>query len=494
MWAFDGSKVPDVRTVLPGPKAQIQLERDQRYVSPSYTRIYPLVVARGSGAVIEDVDGNLFLDFTAGIAVTATGHCHPRVVAAIQDQAGKLIHMSGTDFYYEPQIDLSQRLAEMAPGNSPKRIFFTNSGAEALEAALKLARWHTGRSRAIAFLGAFHGRTYGAMSLSGSKLVHRRGFSPLVPDIHHVAYPRGPEARANAHYGRQCVKHIEETLFKRVAPPEEVAAIFVEPIQGEGGYHVPPPDFLPALRELCDREGILLVADEVQTGMGRTGKLFAVEHWNVEPDIICLAKGIASGMPLGAIIARDKVMDWPSGSHASTFGGNPVSCRAALATIELLEKGYIANAAQCGEQLRLGLLKLQRQHAQVGDVRGLGLMVAMDLVKQDDPQTPDPALRDELVQTAFQHGLLLLGCGDSALRFCPPLCISPGQIDTGLQILDSLLTARAAPPEQSAPVSFSGNSVLEDGNEHAKQSERMSRTAPKSTAGNLLKSLTLPIR
>src|SRR6266851_9142522 len=289
MWQFDNRTVPAVRTVLPGPKAQALLERDQRFVSPSYTRAYPLVVERGSGAVIEDVDGNLFLDFTAGIAVASTGHCHPHVVAAIQDQAAKLLHMSGTDFYYRPQIDLAERLAKLAPGTSAKRVFFTNSGAEALEAALKLARWHTGRSRAIAFFGAFHGRTYGAMSLSGSKLVHRKGFSPLVPDIHHVPYPRGPEARKDPNFGRRAVKHIEETLFMRVAPPDEVAAVFVEPIQGEGGYHVPPPDFLPALRELCDRYGMLLVADEVQTGMGRTGKMYAVEHWGVDPDIICLA-------------------------------------------------------------------------------------------------------------------------------------------------------------------------------------------------------------
>ena len=336
-------------------------------MSPSYTRVYPLVVERGSGAVIEDVDGNLFLDFTAGIAVTSTGHCHPHVVAAIQDQAAKLIHMSGTDFYYQPQIDLAQRLAEGGPGKSPKRVFFTNSGAEALEAALKLARWHTGRSRAVAFFGAFHGRTYGAMSLSGSKLVHRRGFSPLVPDIHHVPYPRGCHGCDLPGAGCACVRKIEETVLHRTAPPEEVAAIFVEPIQGEGGYHVPPRGFLPALRELCDRYGILLVADEVQSGMGRTGKMFAVEHWGVEPDIICLAKGIASGMPLGAIIARDDVMDWPSGSHASTFGGNPVSCRAALATLDLLEAGYIANAAERGEQLKQGLMGLRS--APFGDRR-----------------------------------------------------------------------------------------------------------------------------
>ena len=440
MWQFDGCDVPHIQTDLPGPRARALLERDHRYVSPSYTRVYPLVVAQGSGAVIEDVDGNRFLDFTAGIAVTATGHCHPKVVAAIQDQAARLIHMSGTDFYYEPQIDLSQRLAESAPGTSPKRVFFTNSGAEALEAALKLARWHTGRTRAIAFLGAFHGRTYGAMSLSGSKLVHRRGFSPLVPDIHHVPYPRGAEARTDPTAGRRCVKQIEETVLKRVASPDEVAAIFVEPIQGEGGYHVPPPDFLPALRALCDRHGMLLVADEVQSGMGRTGKLYAVEHWDVEPDVICLAKGIASGMPLGAIIARDSVMDWPSGSHASTFGGNPVSCRAALATWDLLEEGYTANAAARGEQLRAGLLRLRRDNPQIGDVRGMGLMMAMDIVSDPDSQTPDPAQRDEIVQTAFQQGLLLLGCGESAVRFCPPLCITSEQINRGLEILSRILS------------------------------------------------------
>ena len=442
MWVFDDCTVPQIRTDLPGPEAQALLERDHRYMSPSYTRIYPLVVRRGSGAVIEDVDGNLFLDFTAGIAVTATGHCHPHVVAAIQDQAAKLIHMSGTDFYYEPQIDLAQRLAELAPGDSPKRVFFTNSGAEALEAALKLARWHTGRSRAIAFLGAFHGRTYGAMSLSGSKLVHRRGFSPLVPDIHHVAYPRGPEARTDPAYGRRCVRDIEEGVFKRVAPPEEVAAVFVEPIQGEGGYHVPPADFLPALRQMCDRHGILLVADEVQSGMGRTGRMFAVEHWGVEPDIVCLAKGIASGMPLGAMIARDAVMDWPSGSHASTFGGNPVSCRAALATLDLLEEGYIVNAGERGEQLRQGLNDLRRRNPQVGDVRGLGLMTAMDVVNDGDPEALDPAGREEIIQTAFRQGLLLLGCGESAVRFCPPLCVSAEQVDTALHILGQVLAGR----------------------------------------------------
>jgi 4-aminobutyrate aminotransferase len=464
MFRFDKHTVPDIRTALPGPKAQGLLERDQRFMSPSYTRIYPLVVERGSGAVIEDVDGNLFLDFTAGIAVTSTGHCHPEVVAAIQDQAAKLLHMSGTDFYYEPQIALAQKLAEMSPGASKKRIFFTNSGAEALEAAFKLSRWHTRRSRVIAFFGAFHGRTYGAMSLSGSKLVHRRGFSPLVPDIHHVAYPQNAECgTGNAECGLRSaelirkssstpnselripnldcptVKEIENTLFKRVAPPEEVAAIFIEPIQGESGYRVCPPGCLPALRELCDKHGILLVVDEVQSGMGRTGKLFAVEHWGVEPDIICSAKGIASGMPLGAIIARDRVMDWPPGSHASTYGGNPVSCRAALATLNLLEREYMRNAAERGTQLQAGLRRLQEKHACLHDVRGIGLMTAIDVVKDKTSLAPDAKKRDEIVQAAFRHGLLLLGCGENGIRFCPPLCITTGQVDTALRILDEVL-------------------------------------------------------
>ncbi len=442
MCLFDDRTVPDLKSPLPGPRAQELLERDQHFMSPSYTRVYPLVVARGSGAVIEDVDGNLFLDFTAGIAVVSTGHCHPHVVAAIQDQAAKLLHMSGTDFYYQPQIDLAQRLAESAPGKSPKRVFYTNSGAEALEAALKLARWHTGRSRAIAFFGAFHGRTYGAMSLSGSKVVHRRGFSPLVPDIHHAPFPRGCAGCSQAD-DCTCVEQIEETLLKRTAPADEVAAIFVEPIQGEGGYRVPPPGFLPALRRLCDRHGILLVADEVQSGMGRTGKLWAVEHWGVEPDILCSAKGIASGMPLGAIIAKDEVMDWPSGSHASTFGGNPVSCRAALATLDLLEAGYIRNAAERGEQLRAGLRRLRAEYPDIlGDVRGLGLMTALDLGQEGDPTLPDPALREEVIQTCFRRGLLLLGCGESAIRFCPPLCVTAEQIETCLSILGGVLAER----------------------------------------------------
>jgi 4-aminobutyrate aminotransferase len=439
MWLFDDQVVPRIQTELPGPAARELLARDAQYVSPSYTRVYPLVVERGSGAVIQDVDGNLFLDFTAGIAVAATGHCHPEVVAAITDQSHKLLHMSGTDFFYKPQIDLSQRLAEAGGPCGPRRVFFTNSGAEALEAALKLARWHTGRSRVIAFFGAFHGRTYGAMSLSGSKLVHRKGFSPLVPDIHHVPYPRSCQAACTSIAACDCVRNIEETVLKRTAPADEVAAIFVEPIQGEGGYHVPPPSFLPGLRQLCDRHGMLLVVDEVQSGMGRTGKMFACQHWEVEPDIICLAKGIASGLPLGAILARSEVMNWPSGSHASTFGGNPVSCRAALATIDLLERQYMANATERGEQLKKGLVKLRERFPQLGEVRGLGLMVAVDVVKEGEPGHLDPDSRNAVVQEAFHKGLLLLGCGEAAIRFCPPLCVTETQVDTALAILGDVL-------------------------------------------------------
>src|SRR5262245_39524640 len=430
-FAFDHLPVPDIRTPLPGPNGVGLLARHNEFVSPSYTPAYPLFVERGSGAVIQDVDGNLFLDFTAGIAVTNTGHCHPEVVAAIQDQAAKLLHMSGTDFYYRPQIDLAEKLAKVAPGPTPKKVFFCNSGAEALEGAMKLARFHTERSRVVAFFGAFHGRTYGAMSLSGSKLVHRRGFSPLVPDIHHVNFPREVEARSAEDSGCKLTAEIEDTIFRRVAPPEEVAAIFVEPIQGESGYHPIAPGCLPALRALCDKHRILLVVDEVQSGMGRTGKMFAVEHYGVEADIVCSAKGIARGVPLGGLIERGGVIDWPPGSHASTFGGNPVSCRAALATIDLLEREYMANATERGEQLRSGLRTLAQTHVSLSIVRGLGLMTAVDL--------PSATVRERVIQTCFQRGLLLLGCGDTAIRFCPPLCITAAQVETCLRILGEVL-------------------------------------------------------
>lgn len=409
-------RAPRVITSLPGPRAAAWIARDDQVLSPSYTRDYPLVMARGSGCVVEDVDGNLFLDFTAGIAVTATGHSHPEVVAAITDQAQRFLHMSGTDFYYGPEIELAERLARLAPGEAPKRVFFTNSGAESVEAALKLARYNTGRERVISFYGAFHGRTYGAMSLGGSKSIHQRGFGPMLSGVHRVRY--------------DCTREEIEELFLTVAPPDDVAAIFVEPIQGEGGYRVPSPRFLPMLRDVCDQHGILLVADEVQCGMGRTGKMFASEHFGVAPDLICLAKGIASGMPLGALVARADVMNWPPGSHASTFGGNPVSCRAALVTLDLIEREYRQNAVERGEQLRAGLERLIAEGAPLANVRGLGLMTAADVV---GPHGLDPHRRHEFVMQAFHHGLLLLGCGRAGLRFCPALCVTAEQIDIALE-------------------------------------------------------------
>lgn len=448
MFRFDHLPVPDIRTALPGPRATALLTRDAEFVSPSYTRVYPLVAERGSGAVIEDVDGNRFLDFTAGIAVTNVGHCHPVVTAAVQEQAETLVHMSGTDFYYRPQIDLAERLAKAAPGPTPKKVFFCNSGAETIDGALKLARQHTHRNRVVAFLGAFHGRTYGAMSLSASRPIHRRGFSPLVPDVHHVPFPRDCAGCDRIGFCG-CTKRIEDSLFSRTCPPDEVAAVFVEVVQGEGGYHVAPPGFLRALREMCDRHGILLVLDEVQSGMGRTGKLFAIEHFpDVEPDIICCAKGIANGLPLGAIVAKSHVMDWPPGSHASTFGGNPVACLAALAVLDLLEREYIENATVRGQELRAGLRDLARKHETLANVRGLGLMVAADLVHAGDPTALNRGLRDRIVAAAFRRGLLLLGCGEAALRFCPPLCLSSAQVQTALAILDGVLgEAEAGEPE-----------------------------------------------
>jgi 4-aminobutyrate aminotransferase len=411
---------PQIVTSLPGPKAAAWLARDLRVLSPSYTRMYPLVVARGYGSTIEDVDGNRFLDFTAGIAVTSTGHAHPDVVAAIADQAQQLIHMSGTDFYYPPEIELAERLAKLAPGATPKRVFFTNSGTESIEAALKLARYHTGRPQVISFVGSFHGRTYGAMSLGASKAIHRRGFGPLLPGVHHLPY--------------DCTRSDLEDLFATVVPADEVAAIFVEPIQGEGGYRVPSAGFLPMLREVCDHHHMLLVMDEIQTGMGRTGRMFACQHFGpmAMPDILCLAKGIASGMPLGAMIARADLMDWPPGSHASTFGGNPVCCRAALATLDLIERDYRANAAARGDQLRMGLHQLATELRWMAQVRGLGLMLAFDVLRGN---VPDPKRRDEFIQAAFYRGLLLLPCGRAGIRLCPPLCITAEEIAAGLAIL-----------------------------------------------------------
>jgi 4-aminobutyrate aminotransferase len=438
------NKLPHIRTPLPGPEAQKVLALDRQYVSPSYTRDYPLVAQRGQGMIVEDVDGNTFLDFAAGIAVVCTGHCHPEVVRAIQRQAETLIHLSGTDFYYPLLVRLAEKMAQITPGNFAKRVFFGNSGTEAVEAAMKIARYHTKRHRFIAFLGAFHGRTFGSLSLTASKVVQRRGFGPLLPGVVHVPYAnpyRCPSGRSTAECLGNCLcaDFIEKQLFKTAVPPEEVAAIVVEPIQGEGGYIIPPPGFLERLRQLADRYGILLVFDEVQSGMGRTGKMWACEHSGVIPDILVTAKGLASGLPLGITVARADLMDWGPGAHASTFGGNPVACAAALETIRLLEEKYIANAAQMGEYILGRLADWPRKHPIVGDTRGRGLMIGIELVKNQETREPNPEARRNVIQGAFEQGLLILGCGESTVRLMPPLVVEREQADFALDVLEGCI-------------------------------------------------------
>jgi 4-aminobutyrate aminotransferase len=429
--------IPKIVTELPGPKAKLIIDTDEQYTSPSYTRVYPLVMRRGRGVMIEDVDGNQFLDFHAGIAVCSTGHAHPKVVEAIQRQAADFLHMCSADFYFPAMADLAERLAETFPGGKTARVYFGNSGTEAVEAAMKLARYHTGRDKFIAFLGSFHGRTMGSLSLTSSKISQRQRFGPLVPGVHHVPYP--DPYRATADPVQACREQINR-LFHTILPADEVAAIFVEAIQGEGGYIIPPADFLPMLREIADRHGILLVADEVQCGMGRTGKMWAIEHSGVIPDMICSSKGIASGMPLSAVIARADVMDWKPGAHASTFGGNAVCMAAALATLDLVQNELMANAAAMGRRIMERIASWPERFASVGAVRGRGLMVAIELVQDKASKTPAPAVRERLVQEAFQRGLLLLGCGESSIRLMPPLTVGADDIDVGLGILEKLLT------------------------------------------------------
>jgi 4-aminobutyrate aminotransferase len=392
------------------------------------------------------VDGNRFLDFNAGIAVVASGHCHPAVVRAIQEQAAQLIHMSGTDFYYEGLAALAETLGRIAPGDVPRRVSFGNSGAEAMEGAIKLARWSTGRDKIIAFLGSFHGRTMGALSLTARKAVQRAGFGPMVPGVTHAPYPycyRCPYGQTPDSCATECVQHIEQTLLKTISPAEETAAIVVEPVQGEGGYIVPPKKFFDELARVCRENGILLVLDEVQSGMGRTGKMWAAEHFDVVPDIFTVAKGIASGLPLGATVARADLMTWPPGAHASTFGGNPVACAAALTTIELLEHGLIENAARTGEYLRSRMRDWPSRFPIVGDVRGLGLMIGIELVKDQRTKERAPELRDLVVELAFRRGLLILGAGDNTLRLCPPLIITRDQCDNALDTLEACLSEAA---------------------------------------------------
>src|SRR6187399_348473 len=433
---------PDIKTALPGPKAKAIIEKDAAFVSPSYTRDYPLVIARGEGAVVEDVDGNIFVDCAAGIAVNSTGVSHPEVVKAIADQAAKFIHMSGTDFYYEPQVRLAEEMSKIVPIDGEVRTFFGNSGTEATEAAIKLSRYFTRRPNVIAFLGSFHGRSLGALALTSSKSIQRRGFGPLMAGVYHAPYPDTYRFNGSADACAEAsLSFIRDQTMVHLTSPDEVAAIVVEPIQGEGGYVVPPKAFLQGLRELTTQHGILLVLDEVQSGMGRTGKMFAAEHFDVTGDIVNIAKGIASGLPLGITCARADVMSWPPGAHASTFGGNPVACAAALVTIRLLREQFVQNAAAVGEHMMNGLRALQEKHAIIGDVRGRGLMIGVELVR--DRKTKERAVeeRGALVQAMFKRGVLILGAGRNAIRFAPPLVITKDQADTIVKLFDECLTA-----------------------------------------------------
>jgi 4-aminobutyrate aminotransferase len=430
---------------LPGPKAQAWVRRDQSVISTSYTRAYPLVVSHGRGAELTDVDGNVFLDMNAGIAVGATGHAHPAVVRAIREQAGRFLHMSGTDFYYPQEIEVAERLARIAPGAGPKRVFLSNSGTEAVECAIKLARHKTKRQQFISFYGAFHGRTMGSLSLTASKAIQKQGFSPTMPGVTHVPYADCRRCVFNLKFPSckfACVSFIEDVVLKKAVPAEDVAAIVVEPIQGEGGYVIPPPGYHQKLQALARRHGILLVMDEVQTGMGRTGKWFATEHWpGVQPDIVAIAKGIASGMPLGATVARRSVMDWPPGAHGNTFGGNPVSCVAALATMDLVEKELMANARKVGAYMAGVLAGIMERHDHVGWINALGLMIGIEIVARPGTNEPAPAMRNAIELECFKRGVLVLGCGPSAIRMAPPLVLSRRQAQVALEVFEDALTA-----------------------------------------------------
>lgn len=428
---------------LPGPKAKALIERDQAVISPSYPRSLPFVMDHGKGCEIWDVDGNRFLDFAAGIAVASTGHSHPKVVSAIQKQAEKFLHISA-DFYHEPWVELGEKLDQIAPFKEDAVSFMTNSGTESVEAAIKLARYHNGCTQFIGFLGAFHGRTLGSLTFTASKPVYREGFYPLMSGVVHVPFPDPYrpilESRPGEDYGETVVRYIEQQILSKLVPPDDLAGILVETIQGEGGYIVPSEGFFPALRELCDRYDVLLIVDEVQSGMGRTGKWWAIENFGVEPDIVCVGKGIASGVPLGAIIARKSVMSWPYGSHGNTYGGNPIACASALATIDLIGNQYMQNAAEVGEYTLDALTEIMTRHPSIGDVRGIGLMIGIEFVKDRETKVPASDLRNRIADLAFERGLLLLGAGKSAIRISPPLNISRSEIDEGLNVFEEAIT------------------------------------------------------
>jgi 4-aminobutyrate aminotransferase len=427
---------------LPGPKAKALIERDQAVISPSYARAYPFVMDHGAGSFVWDVDGNQFLDFAAGIAVNSTGHSHPQVVKAIKEQADRFLHISA-DFYHQNWIDLGERLDEIAPFKEDAVSFMTNSGTESVEAAIKLARYHTGASQFIGFLGAFHGRTLGSLSFTASKPLYHEGFYPLMSGVVHVPYPNPYRpvlhSRPGEDYGEAVVRYIEEQVLGKLLPSEDVAGILIESIQGEGGYIVPTPGFYPALRELCDKHDILLIVDEVQSGMGRTGKWWAIEHFGIEPDIVTAGKGIASGIPLGALITRKSLATWPLGSHGNTYGGNPIACAAALATIDLIEKEYLQNAADVGAYAIDALKEIGARHPSIGEVRGIGLMIGVEFVNNHQTKEPAHDLRERIVEHAFERGLITLGCGKNTIRISPPLSISKSEMDDGLIILEEAI-------------------------------------------------------
>ena len=445
MQAITETTLPEIKTELPGPKAREALARDARFISPSYTRSYPLVAKRGHGAIIEDVDGNTFLDFNAGVAVCALGHGHPEIAEVIAKQAREFVHISGTDYYYPQQTELAEKLIAVTPGDFAKRVHYGNSGAEAMEGALKAAIYSTGRDKFIAFRGAFHGRTFGTLSLTASRAAQRRGFGPQALDVTHVPYAnpiRFPlERRDGEGVGRRVARYIEQTIFKTTVAPEDCAAIVVEPIQGEGGYVVPDRDFLPELRRICDKHGIVLILDEVQSGMGRTGKLWAVEHFGVVPDILCMAKAIGGGLPLGVTLAREDLMRWHVGAHASTFGGNPVAIAAAMKTFEILERGVMKNAAELGAYLLDRLRELKDKHSSIVDVRGLGLMIGLEFARDAKALEPWSELRDKVVVECFNRGLVIQGAGESSIRFSPPLIIDREQADFAMTVVDEAIAS-----------------------------------------------------
>jgi len=446
------AEYPKIVVRPPGPKAREILERDERLISPSYVRFYPLVVESGRGCIIRDVDGNEYIDFNSGLVCMNVGHNHPKVIEAIKKQLERFLHYSNTDFYYREVVDLAERLCEITPGKFEKKVYYGNSGTEAVEAAIKLAKWHTRKPRFIGFISAFHGRTMGSLSFTASKPVQRRYFFPSMPGVTHIPYPycyRCPFKQTFPDCNYWCVDFIDEYVLQKYVPPEEVAAILFEPIQGEGGYVVPPEGYFQRLKKLADKYGILLIDDEVQAGMGRTGRWFAIEYWEVEPDIICMAKALASGLPLGATITRAKIMDWEGGSHASTFGGNPLSCVAAMAVIGTIkEQNLLENAARQGNYIMKRLRELAEQSEIIGDVRGKGLMIGVEIVEDKDSKKPAPNLAKEIMMRSWKRGVAIITCGVSTLRIAPPLIITRELVDAALEIVED--TIREVEREKSS--------------------------------------------